>query len=105
MKTLKGNTMIIPKIDNWYCFGINDPYCPPECLSLYVCGEVYGHSIYPNGHYIKTSAVKQVDGRIITTQSGHEYWLGIINKEYKEYVENVLKRTIDENNPITMKST
>jgi hypothetical protein len=94
---------MIPKIDNWFCTAPADPYCPPECLSLYVCGEVYDHPTYPNGHSITTSAIKQVDGRRITTQSGHDYWLGIISKDYKEYVENVLKRTIDENNPITMK--
>jgi hypothetical protein len=53
-----------------------DAYTPPECQLRVLAGKVYGHPRFPNGHYIWTSEIREVDGPKVTTQSGTVYHLG-----------------------------
>ena len=55
---------------------LTDLYKPPETILTFLCGAVYGHSKWDDGHRISTSYIKDVDGNLVTTSSGSVYELG-----------------------------
>ena len=73
------------RIENWRVIGTEDPYCPPERMSLSISGEVYGNPEFPDGLGVTTSYVKSINGSQVTTHSGSVYTLGEPNAEYVEW--------------------
>jgi hypothetical protein len=63
-------------IKNWSVTSKYDNvYMPPEARTLYLQGYVYGHPKFKDGDSIRTSAIKAVDGNLVTTLSGSTYQL------------------------------
>ena len=73
------------RLENWRIVGTQNPYCPPECMSLSISGEVYGNPKFPDGDRIQTSYVQDIDGDQEVTHSGSIYTLGELNAEYVEW--------------------
>lgn len=90
----------ICKLENWsVCTRPDDPYQAPELWSTILCGNVYGHSKFPDGTFINTSIPVKSEGRIVHTNSGTQYELGTPEKEYLEWcAKNEI--VLDEDNPV-----
>lgn len=73
------------KLENWYVSSSNvSPYASPEQRTMVVCGEVYGHLRFTDGHRITTSSVKEIhkDGLVETQNT--LYKLGKPDPKYVE---------------------
>ena len=70
------------KIKNWSITGTQDPYQPPELRGHRVLGNVYGHPVFEDTHFIRTSDIVDAGGGEITTKSGSVYELGEPDEEY-----------------------
>lgn len=66
-----------------------DPYVPPEARNVYLQGSVFGHPKFPDGTFIRTSHIVDVDDRMVTTARGSVYTLGAVSQEYLEWCERV----------------
>jgi hypothetical protein len=90
-------------LENWSCVHSGDLYLPPEVLSVFLRGKIYGHpnqERFPDGKGICTSAIKDIDGRMVLTNSGSTYILGKVDPEYKKWTEETLGKIWDDENPI-----
>lgn len=75
----------IPKLENWKCtFSSLSPYTPPETNLPCLVGIVYNHEKYKDGHEVRTSPIKDIDGSIIQTKNS-TYILGTPDKDYVEW--------------------
>lgn len=88
------------RIEKWAFATIpdqNNPYTPPELLPSSVCGNVYGHSRFPDGHFVFTSSPvgwNEQNGTMVTA-SGSEYILGEIDPEYEKKFPNAKERFLE----------
>jgi hypothetical protein len=88
-------------LDDWEVESVpNNPYTPPEHLPRVLHGKVYGHPKYPSGHRIRTSSLRSVSGRVVTTASGSEYELGTPSIDYVAWVMDNCPEKWDPTNPI-----
>lgn len=78
----------VVKIEDWSVVGSQDPYLPPECRTTSLHGRVYGHHRKEDGSLVRTSAIKSVKGRTITTDSGTVYRLGRVSKTYLQWLKD-----------------
>ena len=97
-------TMNNPKIENWSMINdpVNDMYTAPECRSYIICGNVYNHKSYEDGKFIRTSAIVNVNGRIVETYSGSIYELGKPDEDYLKFLKEI-NYEYNEENPINVK--
>ena len=88
------------RIENWFVRRRHrDPFMAPECNPVVLGGEVYGHPRKRDGTGVRTSAIVDVDGLLVRTESGTTYQLGKIDPEYEKWMrENEVK--YDPANPI-----
>ena len=63
----------------------DSPYKPPEAGPLVATGRIYGRPGFPDGKQVVTSAIRSVDGRLLTTVSGSVYSLGEVAPEYASF--------------------
>lgn len=76
------------RLENWsVTYHPQDSWRAPECRTMHLCGEVFGHPNYPEGHKITTSNVKAVNGRQITCAS-RVYVLGQPAAEYVQWCKD-----------------
>lgn len=77
------------KIENWSVIQkYIDPYKSPEQLQgASICGNVYGHPKWEDGHHITTSSIIHVEGRNVFTRNS-KYILGSASSDYREWYEN-----------------
>jgi hypothetical protein len=77
------------KIENWCVVGkrTNPYHSPQQVTALQICGQVFGHPKWEDGHSIITSTVMHVDGRKVFTRN-NKYILGTVKPEYREWYEN-----------------
>lgn len=93
------------RLEHWYLMRYSEQglYTPPELIKIHLVGIVYNHPDprHHNGKEIITSFIVNVSGRYITTRSGSIYYLGEVDKEYKDWMD---KNNInfDPENPIKM---
>jgi hypothetical protein len=74
------------KLEKWsVVVGDPDPYMPPEMQEKRICGLVFGHPQYQDGHEIVLGSVDTVEGSIVKTLSGSVYELGEPDPEYVAY--------------------
>ena len=95
------NTPVVVKIDNWFVADANDPYLAPECRTLHLKGQVFGHPNHKDGNNIRTSRIISVKGRKITTLS-RTYLLGKIDPGYRKWLKENRPKW-DWRKPITVK--
>ena len=75
------------RLENWSVVsGGGSPYDPPECQKISLKGEVYGYPRFDDGEKITTSYVKNVDGRVVTTNNTI-YTLGEVDLSYAEWCQ------------------
>ena len=79
------------RLENWAIVGSN-PYYPPECQSLCLKGDVYGHELHFDGKCIRTSTIEGIEGELVKTYSGSLYELGEVNPEYEALYPNAKER-------------
>jgi hypothetical protein len=72
------------RLESWSVVGDQNPYLAPEARSIHLQGYVFGHPNHKDGTHVITSPIVGVDGRLITTKSGHTYQLGEVNPEYQK---------------------
>ena len=88
IRRLKKSHINIATINNWsVTSGSNSPYTAPELIGIRVCGNVKNHTIFKDGHNIKTSKVENVYYREIYTFSGSIYRLGKIDPVYRKWLK------------------
>ncbi len=76
------------KIEQWYtAWATDNPYAPPEARGKSIIGLVYGSSKFKDGEQIKTGAIKEATGRVITTTSDEVYELGEPEPGYVEWMK------------------
>ena len=94
--------MINVKLKDWGIIKEQHSFRAPESIPIKLNGAVYGHPIKEDGKRVVTSAILEVDGRTITTESGTIYELvGEPSDKYLKYLEeNSIK--MDSDNPVTM---
>ncbi len=78
------------KLQNWGITNNDTGYTAPELIIYKAVGNVYGHPTRPDGQYIHTSGIVEIDlkKRYIITRSGNKYILGRMNPEYAKYVRD-----------------
>jgi hypothetical protein len=94
-----------PIIKNWSVNQVNNnKYSAPEITNLCVTGNIFNHPKFDNYTLISTSAVKDTEGKIITTKSGNKYYIdGPPSIEYNDFcIANNIN--IDLENPIKLLS-
>ena len=76
-------------LQNWSTISTEDPYIAPELRTLRLQGDAYGHPKFPDGHYIKTSGIKNFKGRIVYTHSKNNsvYKLGKIDPNFRKFLK------------------
>jgi len=74
------------KLEDWSVTAIGGPYTAPELWREALYGKVYGHPKFNNGDKVRTSPIKKVDGRMITTASGTVYKIGKISPIYRKWL-------------------
>lgn len=85
----------MPRLEDWaVTFREFDPYKAPEQQRSSLCGNVYGHEKFPDGQYIVTSYVVNVNDEKeeITTRSGTVYTLGETSAAYEKKFPDARKR-------------
>lgn len=89
----------IMRIENWsitWTLNQTNPYSAPELSHKAVCGLVYGHPSFPDGHSIQTSRIVSIDDYgVLTTGSGSVYQLGKVDPNYEAKYPNALARAAD----------
>lgn len=75
------------KIDNWAVLSNATPYTAPELISFFLHGKVKNHPKFTDDEFVRTSSIVDVDGNIVTTQSGSKYELGTVDLKYLEYIK------------------
>jgi len=79
-------------------------YKAPECYMMRLQGDITEHHTIPINkplHKVFTSPIVEVDGTLITTQSGTKYRLGNIDPDYLQWM--IINRiTYNKDNPIRM---
>lgn len=84
------------KLNNWSFVSTNqdDPYCPPEMIRFYLCGEVSGHPDFTDGDKVTTSPlIGKRNGKVVT-KSGSEYELGYVDQAYEQLFPNAEQRLL-----------
>jgi hypothetical protein len=92
-----------PTIKNWSVKQVNyNIYNAPEINNLCVMGNIFNHPRFENDTLISTSAIKDTEGKIITTNSGNKYYIdGPPSIEYNDFcISNNI--VIDLENPIKL---
>jgi hypothetical protein len=80
-------------IEGWRCIPANDdPFMAPELAGICIAGR-FGDK------HIRTSRVKHVEGRMVTTASGNGYELGEVDPDYLDWIKSE-GRSFDPANPI-----
>ena len=81
------------KIQNWAMVFRDNGYTAPEIQSQIITGNVYGNPNFPDGDFIHTSTVVEMNikQRYVRTYSGSKYSLGKMNPEYAKYVREYRK--------------
>ena len=69
------------RLENWSVTSVDGEYDPPECRRIQVQGDVYEHLTRPDGEYIRTSDVREVNGRVVRTRNS-VYTLGEPDERY-----------------------
>jgi len=87
------------KMENWSLMLDTpplDPFKAPEQHrpKLRLQGNVYGHKDFPEGSFVTTSSIKEVDHgkQTVTTSSGSVYELGEPNPDYEKEFPNAKNR-------------
>jgi len=96
--------MNVPILKRWSIGWIReDPYMAPEMNRTCVYGNIYGSERFNDGELIKTNAIVESKGRIITTESGSQYRL--YGRPFKAYVNWMKENGIeyDGKNPVRMR--
>jgi hypothetical protein len=92
-----------PIIKNWSVKQVNyNIYNAPEINNLCVMGNIFNHPKFENDTLISTSAIKDTEGKIITTSSGNKYYIdGPPSIEYNDFcvANNIV---VDLENPIKL---
>lgn len=91
------------RLENWSVQG--DRYQAPECAQPCLVGKVYNHpksDRHPDGKKIRTSFIKKIEGKVITTYSGTVYCLGKPDSKYLQWIKNNNIK-FDPENPIRKK--
>lgn len=78
------NTIIL---ENWSTVSGGDEYTAPECRTLNLHGEVYGHPRFEDGKVIVSSEISKINCRFVTTRSGSLYWLGKPDPNFVKWCE------------------
>ncbi len=73
------------RIENWSITSVGGDYDPPECRHMQVQGNVYEHPLHSDGKYVRTSDVRAVNGREVTTKHSGVYTLGEPDPKYIEW--------------------
>lgn len=74
-------------LSEWSVTNSSDsPYAPPELAGKALVGVVIGHPRKIDGSRIKTSTIRTVEGRLVTTWSGTVYLLQDPCPEYREWL-------------------
>lgn len=91
------------RIEQWSIKSLDDPYTPPEVQNIHIAGIVYNHPNpkFKDGDEIVTSPIKSAVGKVVTTYNGHQYILGEINPNYREWLK-ASRPNWDPENPITV---
>lgn len=93
--------MTVVRIEDWAIETDDDPvYVAPQHRTRSVIGVVYGHPRKPDGERVRTSSIKDVDGRRVQTSSGTVYHLGEINARYLSYMTTEMGFVFDPDEPI-----
>jgi hypothetical protein len=81
------------KIQNWAMVFSGNDYTAPEVQTQIIQGDVYGNPNFPDGTFIHTSIIIQMDikRRYVITRSGSKYYLGRMKPEYAKYVREYRK--------------
>ena len=81
------------KLKNWSVSYSNpDAYSAPELMGVVLCGNVYGHTRFLDGVYVKTSPVIKLEGKVFFTKSGSQYILEDVDPEYEQAYPNAKER-------------
>lgn len=91
-------------LKNWSVVETSSPYCAPELRRPKLVGEIYGRrDRFDDGDKVKTGAILDAKGKLVTTVNGSKYLLlGPPEQAYADYCKanNIV---LDLENPITMK--
>jgi hypothetical protein len=85
-------------LEKWALVLLGDPYTPPEAWTQALHGDVYGNPKFADGDSVTTTQI--VSGRVegdnvlITTKSGSEYLLGVVNPNYEAAYPNARERVL-----------
>jgi len=78
----------MPTLENWsLLLTCLDPYKAPECRSYAICGEVHGHENFKDGYLIRTSDIKEVNGKEVVTVNNSRYTLGQPAQQYIDFLK------------------
>ncbi len=88
------------KIENWSVNTEDDGYTPPEQSVPRLHGKIQDHPRFDADQNVVTSAIVNVNGRIVTTSSGSMYELGSPNPEYVEWCRENSVHVPTEDEPI-----
>jgi hypothetical protein len=85
------------RIENWGITTDADPYKAPEQRKSRLCGDVYGHPNFGEGHNITTSSIVRVEAvdpttKLVYTSSGSCYILGKVAEEYEAIYPDAFNR-------------
>jgi len=87
------------KLENWSTVYPYLDLDPEICHGVCIEGMVYGHPKKEDGKRVRTSAIHEVNGRIVKTRSGSVYGLGIPNPDWAEFMKRINK-DFDPENPL-----
>ncbi len=81
----------MPRIEKYFFVERNHLYVvnPEEHSRYSVAGNVYGREGFPDGAFIATSSVKEIEGNVIKTHSGSQYQLGAKNPDLLDMEEAI----------------
>ena len=88
------------KLNKWSTTAHSTPYMAPEQIKLRLAGIVDSHPKLGDCIFITTSPIIEINGRTITTKSGHIYKLGAIDPKYRKFLKKT-KPNWNWRNPIT----
>lgn len=82
------------KIERWSMVSRARSHHAPEIGLFSLCGRVYGHPSFDEGHSIITSAIVKRKGDSIVTESNSVYELGEVDPEYEKLFPNAKERLL-----------
>lgn len=89
-------------LEEWFCtVSTNDIHIPPEINLIVLVGVVYNHPKYEDGTPIKTSVIKESNGKYVKTINT-TYYLGNPDPNYLDWLDRV-GLTYDSENPVSIK--